>query len=104
MYSIASLVDLIWSASASGISMLNSSSNAMTISTASKLSSPKSAEKEAVGVTFFGSTLSKHFTILITLSVISFSSRGWCTPPEEKQRERGGVYLGRMAAMECGVE
>ena len=42
MYEIASEVDRILSASASGISTPNSSSNAMTTSTVSRLSKPRS--------------------------------------------------------------
>ena len=48
---MASPVDRILSASASGISTPNSSSSAMTSSTASRESRPKSAAKEAAGVT-----------------------------------------------------
>ena len=78
MYSIASWVDLMLSASVSGISMLNSSSIAITTSTASKLSSPRSVLNVAVGVTFLASTLSKFLTTFITLSMISFSAKECC--------------------------
>ena len=50
-YEIASAVDDSLSASASGISMPNSSSRAMTSSTASRESRPRSPEKEAEAVT-----------------------------------------------------
>lgn len=50
-YEIASAVDESLSASASGISMPNSSSRAMTSSTASRESRPRSPEKEAEAVT-----------------------------------------------------
>ena len=50
-YSTASDTDVILSASASGISTANSSSIAMTTSTVSRLSRPRSAENEDVGDT-----------------------------------------------------
>ncbi|KAJ6344536.1 hypothetical protein OIU76_006124, partial [Salix suchowensis] len=51
MYSMARLQESILSASLSGISSLNSSSRAITISTLSKLSSPRSFWKCTSGVT-----------------------------------------------------
>ena len=50
-YSMASETDRILSASLSGISMLNSSSNAMTTSTVSRLSRPSSDWKALLGLT-----------------------------------------------------
>ena len=52
MKSTATLMESILSASLSGISNLNSSSRAMTTSTASKLSRPRSFLKWASGVTY----------------------------------------------------
>lgn len=52
MKSTATLMVLILSASLSGISNPNSSSSAITTSTASKLSNPRSVWKLAVGVTW----------------------------------------------------
>uniref|UniRef100_A0A7C9DX54 Uncharacterized protein n=1 Tax=Opuntia streptacantha TaxID=393608 RepID=A0A7C9DX54_OPUST len=52
MNSTAISTELILSASLSGISKPNSSSSAITISTVSKLSSPRSFWKCALGVTF----------------------------------------------------
>ena len=49
---IARSVEVIFSASSSGISIPNSSSMDITTSTASKLSKPKSSLKLAVGVTY----------------------------------------------------
>ncbi|KAJ0835774.1 hypothetical protein HanRHA438_Chr16g0759261 [Helianthus annuus] len=51
MKSTASSIELILSASLSGISNPNSSSRAITTSTVSKLSNPRSFWKWAVGVT-----------------------------------------------------
>eukprot|EP00640_Fibrocapsa_japonica_P006128 CAMPEP_0113936252 /NCGR_PEP_ID=MMETSP1339-20121228/3202_1 /TAXON_ID=94617 /ORGANISM="Fibrocapsa japonica" /LENGTH=118 /DNA_ID=CAMNT_0000938659 /DNA_START=323 /DNA_END=676 /DNA_ORIENTATION=- /assembly_acc=CAM_ASM_000762 len=66
---MASSTERILSASASGISMANSSSTAITTSTASRESKPKSSLKWAVGVTFVGSTFSKFLTTPIIRSV-----------------------------------
>ena len=61
----------IFSAMSSGISQLNSSSNAITNSTVSKLSAPRSSINEAVSVTFSSSTPKCSITIFFTLSDIS---------------------------------
>src|SRR5258707_6900520 len=68
MYSIASLTRVIFSASSSGISMPNSSSNAITSSTVSSESAPRSSTNEASGVTSSSSTPSCSTMMLLTLS------------------------------------
>src|SRR5262245_37169130 len=68
MYSTASLTRVIFSASSSGISMPNSSSNAITSSTVSSESAPKSSTNDASGVTSSSSTPSCSTMMLLTLS------------------------------------
>src|SRR5262245_6426035 len=74
MYSTASLTRVIFSASSSGISMPNSSSNAMTSSTVSSESAPRSSTKEASGVTSSSSTPSCSTMMLFTLSATAIQS------------------------------
>src|SRR5262249_23625122 len=68
MYSTASFTRVIFSASSSGISIPNSSSNAITSSTVSSESAPKSSTNEASGVTSSSSTPSCSTMMLFTLS------------------------------------
>src|SRR6266536_1621449 len=65
---MASLTFWIFSAASSGISMLNASSNAMTSSTVSRESAPRSSTKEASGVTSLASTPSCSTMMLLTFS------------------------------------
>jgi hypothetical protein len=108
---MASVVEWILSASWSLISMSNSSSKAMTSSTASRLSSPRSDENTEVAVTLLASTLSNF---LITSSTrLSTSPRvrgladgeadeaedeegeGDTAVAVEKEREMDGEYWRR---------
>src|SRR5579872_4968685 len=66
----ASPTVLIFSASSSGMSMLNSVSNAMTSSTWSRESAPRSSVIEASGVTSSSSTPSCSTMIFFTLSKV----------------------------------
>src|SRR5206468_1325798 len=68
MYSTASLTRVIFSASSSGISIPNSSSNAITSSTVSSESAPRSSTNDASGVTSSSSTPSCSTMMLFTLS------------------------------------
>src|SRR4051794_37812202 len=68
MYSIASLTVLIFSASSSGISRSNASSNCITNSTTSSESAPRSSWKLAPGVTSASSTCSCSTMICLTFS------------------------------------
>src|SRR5215813_4586278 len=68
MYSTASFTVVIFSASSSGTSMPNASSNAMTNSTWSSESAPRSSTKDAVGVTSASSTPSCSTMICFTRS------------------------------------
>src|SRR3972149_2274139 len=68
MYSVASLTVTISSASSSGISMPNSSSKAMTSSTMSRESAPRSSMNLASGVTSSASTPNCSTMIFFTLS------------------------------------
>src|SRR4029077_10659455 len=68
MYSTASLTVVIFSASSSGTSMPKASSNAMTNSTWSSESAPRSSTKDAVGVTSASSTPSCSTIICFTRS------------------------------------
>src|ERR1051326_8063057 len=61
----------IVSAASSGISQPNSSSNAITSSTVSRLSAPRSSMKLALSVTFSGSTPRCSTTIFFTRSAMS---------------------------------
>src|SRR5688572_14765423 len=65
---MASLTRVIFSASSSGISMPNSSSNAMINSTVSSESAPRSSTKEASAVTSSASTPSCSTMMDLTLS------------------------------------
>ena len=66
----ASLTVVIFSASSSGISMPNPSSRAITSSTVSSESAPRSSMKEAVGVTSDSSTPSCSTIICLTFSSV----------------------------------
>src|SRR5262245_44286464 len=68
MYSVASFTFVIFSASSSGISIPNSSSRAITSSTVSRLSAPRSSTKDASGVTSSSSTPSWSTMIFLTRS------------------------------------
>src|SRR3982075_574481 len=68
---VASPTVKIVSAASSGISQPNSSSNAITSSTVSRLSAPRSSMKLALSTTFSGSTPRCSTTIFLTLSPIS---------------------------------
>ena len=74
MYSTASSTLKILSASASGISIANSSSIAITTSTASNESRPRSSANLEEAVTLTGSTLSKFLTTVTMRSETSFGS------------------------------
>lgn len=84
MYSTASSTLKILSASASGISIANSSSMAITTSTESKESRPRSSENLADGVTLVASTLSKFFTTVMIRSDASDASRKVCKRVREE--------------------
>jgi hypothetical protein len=71
---MASLTVVIFSAASSGISTPNSSSNAMTSSTMSRLSAPRSSMKLASSVTFSASTPRCSTTIFFTRSAVSLIS------------------------------
>src|SRR6185312_607447 len=71
MYSMASFTVAIFSAASSGISTLNASSKAITSSTVSRLSAPRSSIKDASGVTLLSSTPRCSTTICLILSAIS---------------------------------
>src|SRR3954452_16324000 len=73
MYSMASLTRVIFSASSSGISIPNSSSNAITSSTVSSESAPTSSTNEAAAVTSSSSTPSCSTMMLFTLSATAIS-------------------------------
>src|SRR5262245_8634555 len=81
MYSIASLTRVIFSASSSGISIPNSSSNAITSSTVSRESAPRSSTNEASGVTSSSSTPSCSTMMLLTLSATAIQSSYVYIPP-----------------------
>src|SRR5260370_29737106 len=68
MYSTASFTVVIFSASSSGTSMPNASSNAITNSTWSSESAPRSSTNDAVGVTSASSTPSCSTIICFTRS------------------------------------
>src|SRR5262245_53788612 len=70
MYAMASRTLCIFSASSSGISMLNSSSYRITNSTVSSESAPRSSMNLAFGVTSDSSTPSSSTMICLTLSSI----------------------------------
>src|SRR3954447_21746977 len=73
MYSTASFTRVIFSASSSGISIPNSSSNAITSSTVSSESAPRSSTNEASAVTSSSSTPSCSTMMLFTLSATAIS-------------------------------
>lgn len=76
-YVTASSHDKIFSASLSGISIANSSSNAITSSTVSKLSSPRSFTKCDFSVTFSGWTYAEDdFNPFIAKKEITFAIGG----------------------------
>src|SRR3954470_4503749 len=81
MYSTASFTRVIFSASSSGISMPNSSSNAMTSSTVSSESAPRSSTNEASAVTSSSSTPSCSTMMLLTLSATAIQSSYMYIPP-----------------------
>src|SRR5690242_3899212 len=71
IYLTASPTVTMDSAASSGISMPNSSSNAMTSSTVSRLSAPRSSIKDALSVTLSASTFRCSTTIFFTRSAVS---------------------------------
>src|SRR5215510_10476113 len=71
---MASLTRVIFSASSSGISIPNSSSNAMTSSTVSSESAPRSSTNDASAVTSSSSTPSCSTMMLFTLSETAIQS------------------------------
>src|SRR5207253_3773756 len=81
MYSTASLTRVIFSASSSGISMPNSSSNAITSSTVSSESAPRSSTNDASGVTSSSSTPSCSTMMLFTLSATAIPPSYMYIPP-----------------------
>src|SRR5690606_12664871 len=82
MYLTASPTVRIVSAASSGISTPNSSSNAMTSSTVSRLSAPRSSMKLAPSVTLSASTPRCSTTIFLTRSAVSLICKPstWCWP------------------------
>src|ERR1700743_2316870 len=76
MYFTASPTVTMDSAASSGISMPNSSSNAMTNSTVSRLSAPRSSMKEALSTTLSASTFRWSTTIFFTRSAVSLMGSG----------------------------
>tara|TARA_A100001015_G_scaffold179482_1_gene199532 strand:- start:491 stop:1438 length:948 start_codon:yes stop_codon:yes gene_type:complete len=87
---IASLTVVIFSASSSGISVSNSSSRAITNSTVSSESAPRSSTKEASGVTSSSLTPSCSHTNFVTRSTIVLMAG--ITPSAVKKR-----YFNEMA-------
>src|SRR5256885_4684408 len=94
MYSTASLTVVIFSASSSGTSIPNASSNAITNSTWSSESAPRSSTNDAVGVTSASSTPScstiicftRSSTLAIPISSVPSGSglfHRTCTPAHE---------------------
>src|SRR6185295_11203216 len=81
MYSTASFTRVIFSASSSGISIPNSSSNAMTSSTVSSESAPRSSTNDASGVTSSSSTPSCSTMMLFTLSATAIPPSYMYIPP-----------------------
>src|SRR6478609_2793265 len=81
MYSTASLTRVIFSASSSGISIPNSSSNAITSSTVSSESAPRSSTNDASGVTSSSSTPNCSTIMLFTLSATATVSSYMYIPP-----------------------
>src|SRR6202022_1191400 len=76
---VASPTVKIVSAASSGISQPNSSSNAITSSTVSRLSAPRSSMKLALSTTFSGSTPRCSTTIFLTRSPISLIVQPRCS-------------------------
>src|SRR6202011_1041323 len=76
---VASPTVKIVSAASSGISQPNSSSNAITSSTVSRLSAPRSSIKLALSTTFSGSTPRCSTTIFLTRSPISLIVQPRCS-------------------------
>src|SRR5256885_9212514 len=83
------------SAASSGISQPNSSSNAITSSTVSRLSAPRSSMKLAFSVTFSGSTPRCSTTIFFTRSAISLIVLTSCVSSD-------GPIAGALASL-CGT-
>ena len=81
MYSTTSFTVTTFSASASGISKSNSSSNAIINSTISNESAPKSSIKDASGVIAVSATPNCSTIISFTLSKTSSELIGRITPP-----------------------
>src|SRR5829696_6188745 len=81
MYSTASFTRVIFSASSSGISIPNSSSKAMTSSTVSRESAPRSSTNDASGVTSSSSTPSCSTMMLLTLSATAIQPSYMYIPP-----------------------
>mmetsp|Transcript_33350 Transcript_33350/g.84249 ORF Transcript_33350/g.84249 Transcript_33350/m.84249 type:complete len:233 (-) Transcript_33350:19-717(-) len=102
MYSTALATVLIFSASESGISTANSSSNAITTSTVSRESRPRSLVKDASGVTLAGSTFWKFLTTFMTRS--STSSLGRNADANPRLWSARGAKVGRMAARRVAGE
>src|SRR5579883_2304602 len=89
---MASCTVRIFSASSSGISMSKASSNAMTSSTVSSESAPRSSTKEALLVTSPSSTPSCSTMICFT-----FSSTAAIRSPRQRTRGRALVLIGLLA-------
>src|SRR5215213_4943154 len=83
---MASLTVVIFSAASSGISTPNASSKAITSSTVSRLSAPRSSMKDASGVTLASSTPRCSTTIFLTFSAVSLIA---CQSPA-----CGAAYMG----------
>src|SRR5436309_2113531 len=81
MYSTASFTRVIFSASSSGISIPNSSSNAITSSTVSSESAPRSSTNDASGVTSSSSTPSCSTMMLFTFSATAIQPSYVYIPP-----------------------
>ena len=90
MYLTASSILRILSLSVSGISIANSSSIAITTSTVSRESSPRSAENCEAEVTFEASTLSKLDTTVITRLLTTPASRN-ASPAKDRTAKKLGL-------------
>src|SRR5574340_999886 len=91
MYSIASLTRVIFSASSSGISTPNSSSNAITSSTVSSESAPRSSTNDASGVTSSSSTPSCSTMMLLTLSATATAILLHVHPAVDRENLPGNI-------------
>src|SRR4249920_3402878 len=100
---MASCTVRIFSASSSGISMSKASSKAMTSSTVSSESAPRSSTKDALVVTSPSSTPSCSTMICLTFS----STAAIVSPIRLRPRELGSrlllAYLGALVAVVDGV-